>query len=76
MTLSQTLAWLRQQLPAEEANREAELMLCRATSLTRTQLRTYPETEVNSAQQIQLSTWIKRRSQSEPLAYILGDTEF
>lgn len=76
MNLSQTLVWLRQQLPPEEAIREAELMLCRATGLTRTQLRTYPEKEVNSAQETQLNTWAERRSQGEPLAYILGDTEF
>lgn len=76
MTLSQTLAWLRQQLPPEEATREAELMLCRATDLTRTQLRTYPEKAVSDLQQTQLSAWIKRRLEGEPLAYILGDTEF
>lgn len=76
MTLSQTFVWLRQQLPAEEATREAELMLCRATGLTRTLLRTYPEKEVSATQQAQLSAWVQRRSQGEPLAYILGDTEF
>lgn len=76
MTLSQTLTWLRQQLPPEEANREAELMLCRSTGLTRTQLRTYPEKAVTDAQQTQLSVWIKRRLEGEPLAYILGDSEF
>lgn len=76
MTLSQTLTWLRQQLPPEEATREAELMLCRVTGLTRTQLRTYPEKDVSDTQQKQLSAWVQRRSQGEPLAYILGDTEF
>ena len=43
MNIQQTLSWLRHQLPPEEASREAELMLCRVTGLTRTQLRTYPE---------------------------------
>lgn len=76
MILSQTLVWLSQQLPSEEASLEAELMLCRATGLSRTQLRTYPEKEVSNAQQAQLSVWIKRRSQGEPLAYIFGDAEF
>lgn len=76
MNISQTLTWLRQQLPPEEATREAELMLCRATGLTRTQLRTYPEKDVSDTKQKQLSAWIQRRSQGEPLAYILGDTEF
>jgi release factor glutamine methyltransferase len=76
MTLSQTLVWLRQQLPPEEATQEAELMLCRATGLTRTQLRTYPEKEMSDAQQTQLSRWVERRLQGEPIAYILGDTEF
>lgn len=76
MTLSQTLTWLRQQLPPEEASREAELMLCRVTGLTRTQLRTYPEKDVSDTQQKQLSAWVQRRLQGEPLAYILGDAEF
>jgi release factor glutamine methyltransferase len=76
MNISQTLVWLRQQLPPEEATQEAELMLCRATGLTRTQLRTYPEKEMSDAQQTQLSRWVERRLQGEPIAYILGDTEF
>lgn len=76
MNCRQTLTWLRQQLPPEEATREAEWMLCRTTGLTRTQLRTYPEKEVSDTQQAQLSAWIQRRLQGEPLAYILGDAEF
>ncbi|OZB86188.1 MAG: protein-(glutamine-N5) methyltransferase, release factor-specific [Thiotrichales bacterium 12-47-6] len=76
MNISQTLTWLRQQIPPEEATREAELMLCRATGLTRTQLRTHPEKDVSATQQAQLSAWIQRRLQGEPLAYILGDAEF
>ncbi len=76
MNIQQTLVWLRQQLPPKEASREAELMLCRATGLTRTQLRTYPEKDVSATQQAQLSAWIQRRLQGEPLAYILGDAEF
>lgn len=76
MNISQTMVWLRQQLPPEEATREAELMLCRATGLTRTQFRTYPEKDVSDTQQKQLSAWVQRRLQGEPLAYILGDTEF
>ena len=76
MTLSQTRLWLSQQLPPEEASREAELMLSRATGLTRTQLRTYPEKDVSDAQQAELIVWVHRRLQGEPLAYILGDAEF
>ena len=76
MNIQQTLVWLRQQLPPKEASREAELMLCRATGLTRTQLRTYPEKDVSDAQQAELIVWVHRRLQGEPLAYILGDAEF
>ncbi|MBD3768036.1 MAG: peptide chain release factor N(5)-glutamine methyltransferase [Gammaproteobacteria bacterium] len=76
MNITQTLAWLCHQLPPEEASREAELMLCRATGLTRTQLRTYPEKDVSDAQQAELIAWVQRRLQGEPLTYILGDTEF
>lgn len=76
MTLSQTLIWLTQHLPPEEAKQEATLMLSHACGMTRTQLRTYPEKTLTDAQKKQLQTWLSRRQQGEPLAYILGNSEF
>lgn len=76
MTLSQTLAWLAQQLPPEEAKLEAELLLQRAIGVNRTYLRSHPETELSAAQHAQLTAWLTRRLTGEPLAYILGDTAF
>jgi release factor glutamine methyltransferase len=76
MTLKDTLRWLSQQLPAEEARREAELMICRAANVTLTQLHTHPEKPTTDSQLKQLSLWIERRLGGEPLAYILGDSEF
>jgi release factor glutamine methyltransferase len=76
MTLSQTLAWLTQQLPPEEAKLEAELLLQRALGVNRTYLRSHPETELSAAQHAQLTAWLTRRLTGEPLAYILGDAAF
>lgn len=76
MTLSQTLTWLTQQLPPEEARLEAERLLQRALGVNRTYLRSHPEAEISPTQEKQLNTWLTRRLAGEPLAYILGDTEF
>ncbi len=76
MTLSQTLTWLAQQLPPEEAKLEAELLVQRALGVKKTHLRTYPEQELTQTQEDQLHAWLTRRQMGEPLAYILGDTEF
>jgi release factor glutamine methyltransferase len=76
MTLSQTLAWLTQQLPPEEAKLEAELLLQRALGVNRTYLRSHPETELSAAQHAQLTAWLTRRLTGEPIAYILGDAAF
>lgn len=74
--IDETLAWLTQQLPPEEAKLEAELLLQRALGVNRTHLRSHPETELSAAQHAQLTTWLTRRLAGEPLAYILGDAEF
>ncbi len=76
MTLSQSLAWLSQHLPPEEAHLEAELLLQRVLGVNRTYLRSHPETELTPSHTSQLNTWLERRLTGEPLAYILGDTEF
>lgn len=76
MNIQQTLHWLSQQLPPEEAALEAELMLARACALTRTQLRTYPDKGVTEQQLQRLKDWLAQRQQGVPLAYIFGDSEF
>ncbi len=74
--IDETLAWLTQQLPPEEAKLEAELLLQRALGVNRTYLRSHPETELSAAQHAQLTTWLTRRLTGEPIAYILGDAAF
>jgi len=74
--IDETLAWLTQKLPAEEAKLEAELLLQRALGVNRTYLRSHPETELSPAQHAQLMAWLTQRLTGEPLAYILGDAEF
>jgi release factor glutamine methyltransferase len=74
--IDETLAWLTQELPHEEAKLEAEILLQRALGVNRTYLRCHPETELSTSQEDQLHAWLSRRLTGEPLAYILGDAEF
>lgn len=76
MTLSQALDWLKHQLPPPENKREAELFVQDTLAVNRAYLRTHPERRLTEAQQQQLSERISRRLAGEPLAYILGYTEF
>ncbi len=58
------------------ARRDAELLLLRATGLTRAALLTYPDAPLSPAQQAAFHAAIARRAQAEPVQYILGDQEF
>ncbi len=64
------------QSSSDSAKLDAELLLCKACVLTRTQLYAYPEQEVNAQQQSIVDDLLKRRLQGEPMAYILGKQEF
>lgn len=53
---------------------EAELLLANALNMTRAELISRVKEEINIPTQIPL--WIERRKKHEPIAYILGYTEF
>jgi release factor glutamine methyltransferase len=76
VTLTQALIWLTEQLPAAEAKVEAERMLMHLLGVNRAYLRTWPEQVLTDVQHILLSKLLSRRQTGEPLAYLLGETDF
>ncbi|BCL81384.1 release factor glutamine methyltransferase [Ktedonobacteria bacterium brp13] len=55
---------------------DAQVLLSAVTGLDRAQLMTYPEREATEQQVQQFRTFIQRRSDNEPIAYILNNKEF
>jgi release factor glutamine methyltransferase len=55
---------------------DAEILLARILEKPRTYLMTWPEREVESEAAQKFQTWMGRRLNCEPVAYILGDQEF
>ena len=55
---------------------DAELLLAQALGKSRSYLRTWPEREVEPAQQAQFTADLARRRSGEPVAYILGQQGF
>lgn len=55
---------------------DAELLLCKASGLTRTQLLTHPEYQPTEDIAKVFAEWVQRRTQREPLPYITGEREF
>ncbi len=76
MQLSQAQAWLREVLPEPEAKREAEWMLRHLLGVGRAYLLMNDHQQLTDDQVQQLGAWQARRAQGEPLAYLLGQTEF
>ncbi len=58
------------------ARLDAELLLAQATSRTRTALRSTPEAQVPADHCAAYRSLIDRRSQGEPVAYLLGTQDF
>ena len=55
---------------------DAEVLLSRATCRSRTDLLTHPEYQPSSHAAAQFQEWVARRTNREPLAYIIGEREF
>jgi release factor glutamine methyltransferase len=79
MTLSETLQSTNHMLSAagiEDADIEAELLLCHLLRISKTQLYAERERLLNSAEAKSLQQLIQRRLLHEPTAYILRHCEF
>lgn len=55
---------------------EAEILLAHVLECSRTTLRTWPERHITSEQMISFQQLIERRSQGEPVAYLIGQRDF
>ena len=55
---------------------DAELLLAHALGLSRVQLKTYPERRVDPQAAALFQTLLERRSEGEPVAYIVGYRDF
>lgn len=55
---------------------DAELLLCAVGNWSRTTLIAFGDDRVNHPQLLQFESYIERRKQYEPVAYILGEKEF
>jgi len=60
----------------ESSRLNMELMLCHLMGLSRVELYTNFEKPLKKSEVEKLNSWVKRRTQKEPLQYILGSTEF
>lgn len=76
MTLSQALVWLTDQLPAPEAKTEAQWILQHVLGVNRAYLFTHNDRTLADPQTMQCEAIAMRRCFGQPLAYILGYTEF
>ena len=58
------------------ASLDAQLLLARALSTTRTALIAHDERALADDEQARFSAWLARRIDGEPIAYLLGEKEF
>jgi release factor glutamine methyltransferase len=66
----------RLQAAAASPNLDAELLLAHALAMTRTQIKTHPETAPSAERARRYIELIERRAAGEPVAYILGYRDF
>ena len=83
MTYSDWLTYATQLLteklsqdPYLNAKLDANLLLQAVTKRSRSAIFAFGETELNETEQNQLNQMLERRTKGEPMAYILGETEF
>jgi len=63
-------------LPAAEARREAQILLCRVLGQPRSYLVSHDRDPLSPCQAADFNALLKRRLKGEPVAYILGEREF
>jgi release factor glutamine methyltransferase len=74
--LNVTVDYLAKKNPNSQARLDSELLLARVMGLTRVSLYVNFEKTLNKAQVDAYRDLVRRRSQHEPVAYILGEKEF
>lgn len=79
LKVSEAVAWARERLAEagiEGARAEAELLVRASAGLSAEQLVVHPETIMRQESATRLESLTRRRARREPLAYVLGRTEF
>ncbi|BBT81542.1 release factor glutamine methyltransferase [Aeromonas veronii] len=60
----------------ESPRADADVLLCHLLGCRRSYLMTWPERELDAAQQAILQGWLTRRLNGEPIAHLVGEREF
>ena len=60
----------------ESPRADADALLCHLLDCRRSYLMTWPERELDAAQQVTLQGWLERRLNGEPIAHLIGEREF
>lgn len=55
---------------------DAQVLLCEAMQIEPVTVYSHPERELNASEEERFQSWLARRLQGEPIAYILGHKEF
>ncbi|HHQ4803656.1 peptide chain release factor N(5)-glutamine methyltransferase [Aeromonas veronii] len=77
MQIQQARAHIMTVLAEGESPRaDADVLLCHLLDCRRSYLMTWPERELDAAQQATLLTWLARRLNGEPIAHLVGEREF
>ncbi|WP_421257961.1 peptide chain release factor N(5)-glutamine methyltransferase [Aeromonas sp. 600886] len=77
MQIQQARAHIMTVLAEGESPRaDADVLLCHLLGCRRSYLITWPERELDAAQQATLQTWLARRLNGEPIAHLVGEREF
>ncbi|MFQ1896514.1 peptide chain release factor N(5)-glutamine methyltransferase [Aeromonas veronii] len=77
MQIQQARAHIMTVLAEGESPRaDADVLLCHLLGCRRSYLMTWPERELDAAQQATLQGWLARRLNGEPIAHLVGEREF
>ena len=77
MQIQQARAHIMATLAFGESPRaDADALLCHLLDCRRSYLMTWPERELDAAQQAALQGWLDRRLAGEPIAHLIGEREF
>lgn len=77
MQIQQARAHIMTVLAEGESPRaDADVLLCHLLGCRRSYLMTWPERELDAAQQATLQGWLPRRLNGEPIAHLVGEREF
>ncbi|MBA2073215.1 peptide chain release factor N(5)-glutamine methyltransferase [Aeromonas veronii] len=77
MQIQQARAHIMNVLAEGESPRaDADVLLCHLLGCRRSYLMTWPERELDAAQQATLQAWLTRRLNGEPIAHLVGEREF